>query len=399
MKKKIGIGLGVLVLFAVVFFGVNKLMASKGEVYEEEEDPYGIEYYTVPDMDQVFVNGVIKPEQSQEFQKEEALGNIGEIQVENGDTVEAGTLLYTYESKDITTQIIDLQNQAQKMETQKANADNKLALAIKIWHNTAEEERMQTLEEIKMDMSTDDMGAEIREIYNTIESLKEEQFTNVLAPFTGKVYIPEEKDAESAILKLISDNFYVSGTVNERDVEKLAVEQLADIKVISNDRTVTGKVSFIDLNPADGGNDDMGYMGGNDGPAMSNYPIKLSLDSLEGIRNGYHVQAVINLGESAIKVPTKAIHQEEDQYYVLVNDFGTVVRRVIQIGEEEAENTIITSGLEAEDQIIISSKLPIEEGQVLSEVPAEGFDDSSEEATSEEQTNETEEDTLTEEEE
>ena len=127
MKKKIGIGLGVIVLLAVVFFGVNKLMISKEEIYEEEEDPYGIEYYTVPDMDQVFVNGVIKPEQSQEFQKEEALGNIGEIQVANGDTVEAGTLLYTYESKDITTQIIDLQNQAQKMETQKANADNKLA--------------------------------------------------------------------------------------------------------------------------------------------------------------------------------------------------------------------------------------------------------------------------------
>ncbi len=36
MKKKIGIGLGVIVLLAVVFFGVNKLMVSKEEVYEEE---------------------------------------------------------------------------------------------------------------------------------------------------------------------------------------------------------------------------------------------------------------------------------------------------------------------------------------------------------------------------
>lgn len=32
-----------------------------------EEDPYGIEYYTVPAIEQIFVNGVVTPEQSQEF--------------------------------------------------------------------------------------------------------------------------------------------------------------------------------------------------------------------------------------------------------------------------------------------------------------------------------------------
>lgn len=368
MKKKIGIGVGILLVLTVAIMGIKKLRAWQIEVLPEEEDPYGIEYYTVPDMEQVFVNGIVKPLQSQEFQKEEALGNMGEIQVVNGDTVEEGTLLYTYENKDVTTQIIDLKNQVQKMETQKVNAESKRALAIKIWNETPAEERGQSLEELKMEMSTDDISAEIKELYNTIESLKEEQYTNVKAPFKGKIYIPEEIDANSAILKLISDEFYVSGTVNERDVEKLAPEQLADIKVLSTDQTVTGKVSFIDANPEGEGGDEYGYgMGGDEAGAMSKYPIKLSLDSLEGIRNGYHVQAVINLGDSAIKIPTQAIHEEEGQYYVLVNDFGTVIRRIIQIGEEEAETTIVTSGLETEDQIIVSSKVPVTEGQVLSD--------------------------------
>lgn len=399
MKKIVGIVMSVLVVIIVVVFGYRNLFATNEEVYEEEVDPYGIEYYTVPDMDQVFINGVVRPEQSQEFQKEEALGNIGEIQVANGDSVEEGTLLYTYESKEVATQVIELQNQVKKMETQKANADNKLTLAVKIWNETPEEERMQSLEELKMDMSTDDMGAEIKEAYSTIDSLKEEQYTDVTAPFTGKVYIPEEKDAQSAVLKLISDEFYVSGTVNERDVEKLAVDQSADIKVISNDRTVTGKVSFIDLNPAEGNDDGMGYMGGEEGAMMSNYPIKLSLDSLEDIRNGYHVQAVINLDESAIKIPTEAIYEEDEQYYVLVNDFGTVVRRVIQIGEEEDENTTVTSGLEAEDQIIISSQQPIEEGQVLSEGPVDGLEEYPDDADTEEPADDTEADVPAEEEE
>ena len=363
MKKKIGIGLGILIVLIIGIIITKSLMSSK-KVVVKEENPYGIEYYTVPDVEQVFINGVVNPEQSQEFRKEEQLGQIGEIKVANGDTVESGALLYTYENKGVTKQINDLNNQVARMETQKANAGYKLNIAIKKWEKTPQEERTQTLEELKMDMSTNDTNAEIKELYNNIESMKKEQYTDVQAPFNGKVYIPEVKDANSAILKLISDKFHVSGTVNERDITKLAIEQVADIKVISNDKVVTGKVSFIDLNPSEG--NDKTTVSATDGLTMSRYPVKLSLDSIEDIRNGYHVQAVVNIGKEEITIPTVSIHKENDQSYVLVNDFGTVVRRIIQLGEEQGDNVVVTSGLEAEDQIIITSKQTIKEGQVLS---------------------------------
>lgn len=365
MKKKIWIGLGILLVVVIGGVAAKSLFFSKEEVTEEVADPYGIDYFVVPGMDQVFVNGTVKPEQSQEFRKEESLGTMGDLQVENGETVEKGTLLYTYENTEVAAQLNDFKNQAARMETQRSNAVYKRDLAIQNWQKLPEEERTQTLEELKIDMSTADLDAEVTELYNNIESLKEQRFKDIVAPFSGKVYIPEVKDAESPILKLISDSFYVAGTVNEKDVGKLAAKQTADIKVISNNHTVTGKVNFIDLNPAEAG-DGMENYGGQES-MMSSYPVKLSLDTLEGIRNGYHVQAIINIGEATVNIPTLAIHQEDDQSYVLVNDFGTVVRRVIQLGEEEGENTVVTSGLEAEDQIIVSSQVEIEEGQLLSE--------------------------------
>ncbi|WP_313470272.1 HlyD family efflux transporter periplasmic adaptor subunit [Carnobacterium sp.] len=366
MKKKIGIGLGVLLVVVIGGLAAKSLFFSNEEVTEEVADPYGIDYFVVPGMDQVFVNGTVKPEQSQEFRKEESLGTMGDLQVENGETVEKGTLLYTYENTEVAAQLNDFKNQAARMETQRSNAIYKRDLAIQNWQKLPEEERTQTLEELKIDMSTADLDAEVTELYNNIESLKEQRFKDIVAPFSGKVYIPEVKDAESPILKLISDNFYVAGTVNEKDVGKLAAKQTADIKVISNNHTVTGKVNFIDLNPAEEAGDGMGSYGGQES-MMSSYPVKLSLDTLDGIRNGYHVQAIVNIGEATVNIPTIAIHQEDDQSYVLVNDFGTVVRRVIQLGKEEGENTVVTSGLEAEDQIIVSSQVEIEEGQVLSE--------------------------------
>ncbi|SEK51679.1 HlyD family secretion protein [Carnobacterium iners] len=364
MKKKIGIALGIIIVTVIAVLVSQKVLSSKEVVVEEIEDPYGIEYFTVPSMEQVFVNGTVKPEQSQEFRKEEAYGVMGDLQVKNGETVEKGKLFYTYENTEVATQLSDTTNQVARMETQRSNAIYKRDLAIKNWNKLPEEERTQTLEEIKMDMSTDDLDAEITEMYNNLVSLKEQRYKEIVAPFTGKVYVPEVKDAESPILKLISDQFYVAGTVNEKDVGKLASEQIADIKVISNDYAVTGKVSFIDLNPTEDGAQEGDY---GQTSTMSSYPVKLSLDTLEGIRNGYHVQAVVNIGKELIAIPTKAIHEEDKVYYVLVNDFGTVVRRIIQLGKEEGENTIVTSGLEAEDQIILSSKVPVEEGQLLNE--------------------------------
>lgn len=363
MKKKIGIVLGIIAVVVIAAIILQRVFFSKEPVIEEVEDPYGIEYFTVPSMEQVFVNGTVKPEQSQEFRKEEAYGVMGDLQVKNGETVEKGSLFYTYENTEVATQLSDTTNQVARMETQRSNAIYKRDLAIKSWNKLPEEERTQTLEEIKMDMSTDDLDAEITELYNNIASLKEQRYKNIVAPFKGKVYVPEVKDAESPILKLISDSFYVAGTVNEKDVGKLASEQTADIKVISNDYTVMGKVNFIDLNPTEAGAEEGDY---GQTSTMSSYPVKLSLDTLEGIRNGYHVQAVVNIGKEAITIPTKAIlHEDENVHYVLVNDFGTVVRRVVQLGKEEGENTIVTSGLEAEDQLIVSSKIPVEEGQLL----------------------------------
>lgn len=367
VKKKVWIGVLVIgVLLVVVFAGSRFLFAQEDEApLETMEDPYGIEYFIVPSMEQVFVNGIVKPEQSQEFRQEDQLGEMGELQVSNGDSVEEGTLLYTYENKEVSAQLSDLANQVSRMETQRANAVYRRDLAVQRWNETPEEERVQTLEEVKIENSTSDMDAEVTEMYNNIESLKSEQYTDVVAPFSGKVYIPEEKNADSPVLKLISDHFYVSGTVNEKDIERLSVDQTADIKVVSTETIVTGKVSFIDVNPAEDTGDELSYDLASS--SMSSYPVKLTLDTLDGIRNGNHVQATINIGESTVSIPAAAIQEEGDERYVLVNDFGTVVRRVIQAGEEQDGEIVVTSGLEAEDMIIVSSEVPVEEGEMLEE--------------------------------
>ena len=325
-----------------------------------DEDPLGITYFMVPPMEQVFVNGVVKPEQSQDFHKDANLGEISDLMVTNGDIVEEDTLLYSYTNDAIQKEINQLTNEAARLETQRANTAYKQQLAIDRWYEVPQEERSQTLDEIYMEFNLSEIDSQITEQYANIELLESEVYTEVLAPFKGKVVIPEEKTAEAPLMKLISENFYVSGTLNEKDLEKVKVDQAADITVVSTNFTTLGKVSFVDTTPTEANSDPYSGMA-----TMSSYPVKLSFDSLEGIVNGYHVQATIQLEETQIMIPTEAIHKEGDTAYVLVNDFGTVAKRTLQLGDETAEGTLITSGLEAEDEIILSSETPVQEGDIL----------------------------------
>ena len=360
-KKKLiwGMVIAVVVIIAAVFL-VNYFGKQNSDEIIVDEDPFGIEYYTVPTMNQIFVNGVVTPEQSQEFYREESLGDRGELQVENGQIVEKDTLLYSYTNDTLQKEINQLYNEAARLETNRANTAYKQQLAIDRWYASSEEERSQTLDEITMDFNLYEIDSQIQEIYSNIASMEEKVNTEVTAPFKGKIVIPEEKKADAPLLKLISENFYVSGTVNEKDLEKVELDQVADITVVSNGYTTLGKVSFVDTTPTNENADPYGGVS-----TMSSYPVKLSFDSLEKIVNGYHVQATINMEENQVIIPKESIHKEGDIQFVLVNDFGSVARRVIQTGEETDEGVAVTSGLEAEDEIIVSSQIEINEGDLL----------------------------------
>ena len=52
----------------------------------------------------------------------------------------------------------------------------------------------------------------------------------------------------------------------------------------------------------------------------------------------------------------KSDSKEGEQAYVLVNDFGTIIRRDVQVGQENGDKMAIESGLESADRVVISSK-------------------------------------------
>lgn len=369
MKKKTMIIIGIVVLLLIGIFFLPSLLGGKKEAKSNAKpvgEDLGIEYFEVPDIEQVYINGVVQPEQAEAFSKDTKMTSTPEIKVKNGDVVESGTELFTYEDKEITKEIEAQNNTLSKLVTKKQNIYNKWNRAIDNFNKTKEEDRTTTGVAIneQHQAEIDSVDEEILFSNQTIADLSTNQFISTKAKFKGRVSIPEVKDENAPILRLTSDGLYVAGKVNEKDLLKIGLDQKANLSVVSSGTTVTGKISYIDDNPPEA-KENQSDSNNTDG-SMSTYNVKLSLDRLEGIKNGYHMQATINLGDNKpIEVPKKAIHDQDGKKYVLVNDFGSVIRRDVQIGEEKDGNTIINSGLESADRIIVSSKKPVKEGDLV----------------------------------
>lgn len=369
MKKKWLIWGSVLIVLlggAGIWYGIKYGGSSDSKANTPSKEELEITYFDVPEMDQVYINGKVQPEQSQAYILGEEKKSVPTLKVQNGQVVDAGTVLYEVEDPAVTSEIENQTNALTRQANRKNTLYGKWNRAIDQWKKTSVDERTTTKEELDNQFQTelDTILEEEQYINETLADLNEKQIIQTTADFKGKVAIPEVKEANTPIMRLISETLYVAGTVNEKDLEKIQVNQKANLTIVSNGTTLSGHIQYIDANPPEQNSEASGD--GGQATNLSSYKVKLSIDEPEKVKNGYHIQAAINVGEETpIFIPTAAIHQEGETSYVLVNDFGSVIRKAIVLAEEEGETTHIVSGIEAGDRIIVSSKTEVKEGDVI----------------------------------
>lgn len=387
MKKKTKI---ILTVAIVGIIGTSAALAFGGNSKKEEtaDNEPKIEYFTLKGSKQVFINGTVTPTRSEEFVKDPSLGKLGDLEVKNGDTVEEGTLLYQYIDPNSEKQIAEIKSSIQSTQADRNKAArqmqlelDKLAAADAKPHSPQQEDvnddpkstdpipdvplenTAANRESIILQYDLEGFDVRLTQLEQQLNDVLNDQVNLVKAPFKGKVSIPQEKTRDSAILNLTSEDFYVIGEVNEKDVSKLKVDQVATIQTIADKQSLKGKISYISEIPVTANTEP-----GGGGSSLSNYTVKLALDDAKNLKNGFHVQASIDLDKQKTMVPKTAIHYDDKQAYVLVDDFGTVLKKDItlnknnDITDKEVE---VIDGLESMDKIIVKSDKKLKDGDML----------------------------------
>lgn len=319
-NKKIKIGICISVFAALL---VGGYFLTKSKIDEKnlalESESY-IETYTIADSEKIFVNGTILPTESKDFNLP-GEGDISTLKVQNGQSVKKGDLLFTVKNDLILSEIDSLKSQINVLKNE--NIENDPSLNI-----------------------------EISKLEEQVSSLNKKAYTNTYATFNGKIYLNESSEEQpiSSFMTLISNEFYMKGQVSEQNLPKLNIDDPAKVLIFSNEKNLNGRISFISDRPSTGTNNMDMNMGGQGN--LSYYDIKISFDSQDGLVNGFHSQATIEIVDTLVKVPTSAILEDENGSYVFKDYNGVLKKQVVEIESKNDDFTVVKSGLDKLEVII-----------------------------------------------
>ena len=194
-------------------------------------------------------------------------------------------------------------------------------------------------------------------VLSTLEGTVVEVNRNVSKSPTG---------ASQVMVHIVSnENLQVKGELSEYNLANLSVgQEVTFTSKVYQDKRWTGKISYISDYPKNNGEAASGAAaaGGNSG---SKYPYTIDVTSEIGdLKQGFSVSVEVKNKSKAILVPLTSVVTENDKNYVWVLDEQKKAKKVeVGLGNADADNQEITSGLTNGVKVISNPTSSLEEGK------------------------------------
>ncbi|MEG0844535.1 MAG: HlyD family efflux transporter periplasmic adaptor subunit [Romboutsia sp.] len=382
MKKKYIIFIS-LIIIGIISVIITCLFSLK----DKDNKLSNTKTYTIPSVEKVFVNGKVEPQKSKDIYLDLSKGEVYKVSVKSGQNVKIGNTLFTYKNDKVKEQIeqIELQlNSAKKQKEQLLTEQKELEKK-----QNEEKEKLESLgkgsqakgnqnilvsnskEAQDSKISTTNIDNQIELYEKQIENLEKNEYEEVTAQISGKVIIHNQNNnAQGPYMTVQSEDFYVDGTVSEKDQAKLKNNQKVDIIILATNKNMSGKISKISDIPIESNAlmDSKGNATGNaTGNNMSYYKVNISVDSQNGLTEGFHVQASVPLDEKPIEINKVAILNENGGSYVFKVVDGKLEKQSVTYSgkKDSSDKVIINSGLNPNDEIVENPNSNMKEGTTI----------------------------------
>ena len=335
----------VILLAAGFMVGTDYVRRTK----EEQKIREKYEIYKIPAYENIDINGMVTPRESKQYANPEN-NSLSDISVENGQEVNDGDLLFTTKDNSVIEQINVLKSQLTSLNSQKSRLSK----------NNKDNINNDAIASI---------NAQISSVEAQISALNSSAYVKNTAPFAGKVYINDQNstDMNTSFISLVSNEFFMKGYVSEDDLEKVQVDQTVSIKVNSSDKKMTGRISYVSDRPTTTKTKEMK-------DNLSYYEVDISFEDQEGLVNGFHVDADLEIVSNEYKVPTTAVLKSGDSAYVMKDLDGILKKQEVTIVKTGKNVTKIVTNLEPGDKILKHPDKSMKEGDAI---PSAGLVDKS----------------------
>ncbi len=317
--------------------------------------------------------GLVEAGETVDIEKSDSM-EVGELLVKAGQDVQAGDVLFTYDTETIS---LDLEKMTLELEQLQTTIDTKNS-QIK----TLEKEKAQAassdqldytlqIQELQIDVKETEynLSAKQREIEHSQEVLDNATVTAPVSGTVSSINTGNSTDDWGNPLPYISilqaGEFRVKGIFNEQSGAPQEGTPVI-IRARTGDATWTGTITLIDWeHPQSSASDNYYYVDSSSGDEMttsSNYPFYITLDSDENLMLGQHVYIEPDLGQDEEQsfqlFASFIIDADSDPYVWVANKDDQLEKRSVTLGayDEATDQYEVLDGLELTDYIAYPSE-------------------------------------------
>ena len=327
----------------------------------------------------VLLSGTVTAKNEQYVYFDASKGDLDEILVSVGDKVEEGQALVKYSSADARAAYdaadravakadrhIEELNKARENASaapaspqvpteaglpEQAQAATSSVSSIDSQISDAKDNRADAVAQLNKAQAQLDAAT----VLSTLEGTVVEVNRNVSKSPTG--------NSQVVVHVVSNENLQVKGELSEYNLANLSVgQEVTFTSKVYQDKSWTGKISYISDYPKNNGEAANAALGGNTG---SKYPYTVDVTSDIGeLKQGFSVSVEVKNKSKAILVPLTSVVTENDKNYVWIVDDQKKAKKVeVTLGNADADNQEITSGLTDGAKVISNPTSSLEEGK------------------------------------
>ena len=327
----------------------------------------------------VLLSGTVTAKNEQYVYFDASKGDLDEILVSVGDKVEEGQALVKYSSADAQAAYdaadravakadrhIEELNKARENASaapaspqvpteaglpEQAQAATSSVSSIDSQISDAKDNRADAVTQLNKAQAQLDAAT----VLSTLEGTVVEVNRNVSKSPTG--------NSQVVVHVVSNENLQVKGELSEYNLANLSVgQEVTFTSKVYQDKSWTGKISYISDYPKNNGEAANAALGGNTG---SKYPYTVDVTSDIGeLKQGFSVSVEVKNKSKAILVPLTSVVTENDKNYVwLVDDQKKAKKVEVTLGNADADNQEITSGVTDGAKVISNPTSSLEEGK------------------------------------
>ena len=315
-------------------------------------------------------SGIVESQETWDVNKDTER-QVKEVLVAVGDTVDVGTPLFTYDTKEAENQIAQTKLEIESISNDISNYNSQIDELQKEKKNAPEDQQFEYTTQIQT-LQTNIKQSEYDQKSKQADIDKYQQTIDnavVTSKIAGVIKSINEDGTDASgnttafMTVLATGDYRIKGKIDEQNVSYLTVGQEVIVRSrVDENVTWKGTITAIDTETTadNNSNGSVSYMDGSDSSSegATKYPFYVTLDSTDGLILGQHVFIEPDYGQTEVKEgiwldESYIVQDDGDPYVWVANDRNKLEKRKVELGEYD--DTLfkyeIVSGLTEEDYI------------------------------------------------